>query len=79
MMQRKQFLPALAAAFLIGVGSWHAAQTHAQQPSSTADAAPSVEVGSQAPDFSAPTRDGEFKLSDHRGKYVVAVFVRAHW
>jgi peroxiredoxin Q/BCP len=34
-------------------------------------------VGETAPDFTAPTDDGEFSLSDHRGKSVILYFYPA--
>jgi hypothetical protein len=50
----------------------------AAQEQTTATAT-TVEVGDKAPDFSLPSQDGEFQLSDHLGHNVVVVFVRAHW
>ena len=67
----------LGLAVVIGLGIGSVAPLLAQQSNATAEEG--VAVGRQAPDFTVPTKDGEFKLSDHRGKHVVAIFVRAHW
>ena len=55
--------------------------SNAQEPAT--DGADSVQVGKPAPDFALAAADGQrVSLSDfhgENGKYVVAVFVRAHW
>ena len=55
--------------------------TNAQEP--TNDGEGSVQVGQPAPNFTLDTAGGKrVSLKDYHGddgKYVVAVFVRAHW
>ena len=74
-LRRRAARYAVVAAIVMTVGGLFVARQSTDQPADgVVDESLQIEVGQRAPDFTLPTSDGVFRLSDARGEIVVVNF-----